>query len=124
MLFNCPSCEHLIIVEYPRIIHAGFNDSGFLYCNTCGDLLTWSSYDVAYQSLLGGKPPWDLTEDEKSIIESHVVKCPCGGAFTFKALPRCPECTQPIPGIIPDRIHWVQLRNRIDGEKEQIWKTS
>ena len=123
MKYTCPFCNTLIEVNYPDIIHAGFSDCGFLYCNRYGDLLTWSMYDVGYTTIIKGKPPWSLGEEEKVKIENALIDCPCGGKFKFQCHPRCPSCNNEIPEIAPDRIHWVRLRNLIDGEKQNIWKS-
>ena len=122
MIFQCPSCNFVIDVSYPKIIHAGFSDCGFLYCDKSGDLVTWSSYDKTYQSLVPNKHPWDLNAKEKAIIESNLVACPCGGKFPFAAKPRCPRCNHEIPSIV-DNIHWIDWKNRLDGERRNIWKT-
>jgi hypothetical protein len=122
MIYKCPFCHHVIEVNYPKVIHAGFSDCGFLYCNKSGDLITWSSYDKTYESLVPGKHPWMLSKKEQALIEGNLIDCPCGGKFTFAAHPRCPNCNAEIPDILPDDIHWVELKNLIDGEKENIWK--
>ncbi len=123
MKYECPSCKLTIIAEYPDVIHAGFSGCGFMYCDECGDLLTWSTYDVGYNAAIPENQPWDLTSDEKRRVEKAVIGCACGGTFRFDAKPRCPGCNAEIPGIIPDSIHWVRLKRRIDGEKVNIWKT-
>jgi len=123
MKYECPFCSATIEVNHPKIIHSGFSDCGFLYCSKCGDLLTWNMYDVGYRALMQDKAPWVLTEEDKHKVESSVIGCPCGGRFTFVAKPRCPNCNTEIPGILPDKMHWVQLKNLIDGEKVNIWRT-
>jgi uncharacterized protein with PIN domain len=119
---NCPECNYEINVSYPDIIHSGFNDSGFLYCDRSGDLLTWGIYDKRYRELVGDVAPWDLNEEEKKVIESALIQCPCGGTFKFAALPRCPNCNSVLPMLQRDKIHWIRLKDHIDGEKKNIWK--
>ena len=94
-----------------------------MYCNKCGNILTWSTFDPKYRTMVD-KHPWSLTEEEKKKVEEAVIPCDCGGKFTFSANPRCSNCHNEIPGILPDNIHFVVLGNRIDGEKQNvnIWK--
>jgi len=120
--FECPQCHHKIKADYPDIIHSGFDDSGFLYCDKSGDLLTWSSFDPRYVQLVGQIHPWALSKEQKSIVESSLIRCDCGGTFAFAATPRCPVCNHTIPEISIDDIHWIRLKNHIDGRKTNIWK--
>ena len=121
MKFQCPSCSYVIDVSYPKIIHAGLSDCGFLYCDKSGDLVTWSSYDKTYQSLVPNKHPWTLNAEEKALVEQNLIECPCGGKFTFAAQPRCPNCNHGIPNVV-DNVHWIELKNCLDGERQNIWK--
>ncbi len=124
MKYNCKFCNYLIEVDYPYIIHSGYNDTGFMYCNKSGDLITWNIYDDNYNKIAGNIAPWieKFTQKMKTEIEDSVIDCPCGGKFIFTAKPRCPNCNIEIPDILPDSIQFVQLRNRIDGEKVNVWK--
>jgi hypothetical protein len=79
MHYKCEHCHNTIKIEYPNIIHAGFNDSGFMYCNQCGDILTWSSYDNNYIEIVGSKHSWMLTVEEKNKVENAVISCDCNG---------------------------------------------
>lgn len=130
MSYECEHCGTLLSNEYPQSIHAGFSNLGFMYCNKCPNLLLWESYDNVYIELIGHKHPWTLTEEEKRKVEDNAIKCECGGKFQFDAKPRCPECNNEIPDILPSSIHFVKLKNvirgdiegKIQGEKESIWK--
>ena len=122
VIYECPACHYTIKVDYPKVIHAGFSNCGFLYCDKGGDLVTWSSFDKVYESLIPNKHPWTLNAKEKALVERSLTACPCGGKFTFAAKPRCPNCNHEIPEIV-DHIHWVELKNYIDGEKQNIWKS-
>lgn len=124
MKYTCSFCGFMTEVKYPKIIHAGFSNLGFMYCNKCGDVLTWSSFDPIFEKIVGRKHPWSLTSVEKREVENAIIKCKCGGDFTFSAKPRCPNCNNEIPDIVQDEIHFVILKNRIDGENENIsiWK--
>ena len=71
------------------MIHNGFNDSAFAYCDSCGrtallDLWT-APQDV---KLSFGAIPKEA--------EPRVAPCPCGGHFRSDASPRCPSCREPL----------------------------
>ena len=134
MAFVCKKCKKTISTEgqvlpgYPKEIHSGFANQGYLYCDVCPTLLVFSSFDETYRTLIHKKHPWMLTRDEQKIVEDHLIKCPCGGNFTFDAKPRCPYCNTEIPEINPLRgtetrsIYYVVLKDLIDGDKVKIWK--
>lgn len=122
MQYKCPACNYLIDVKYPKVIHSGFSNRGFIYCDKSGDLVIWGTYDQTYVSLIPDKHPWTLNKKEQKILEKGLLDCPCGGKFKFTASPRCPNCNVEIPDILPDDIHWVELKKLIDGDKENIWK--
>lgn len=123
MKYTCPFCNFSITAEYHQIVHSGFNNSGFMYCDKSGDILTWSTFDSNYRTIVD-KHPWSLTQDEKQKVEDAVITCTCGGRFRFSAKPRCPNCNNEVPAILPDDIHFVVLKGRINGEKKdaKIWK--
>lgn len=118
----CNFCKYQIIIDYPNIIHSGFNDSGFMYCDNCPNILTWSIYDRNYEKLVNGKVPWLLNDSEKNLIEESVIKCESGGNFRFSAKPRCPNCNNIISEILSDNIHYIILKKEFNGEKLNIWK--
>lgn len=120
--YECPSCKQRILLDHPDVVHAGFDDSGFLYCDKNGDLITWSTFDDTYQKLIGQIHPWLLSNDQKRIVEISLKECDCGGKFIYSAPPRCPNCNYPIPNIVKDNLHWVRLKKHIDGTKRNIWK--
>ena len=118
----CRFCNYSINIAYPKTIHAGFSNMGFMYCSKCPNLLTWGSYNREYMNIIQGKHPWDLNENEKNKVEDAIIKCECGGSFKFSAAPRCPNCNNEIPEILSDKIHYIVLKKEIDGDKENIWK--
>ena len=120
--YVCPFCANEIDISYPNSIHAGFNDSGFMYCDNSSHLVTWSILDKYYKALVNGAVPWLLSAEEKNKIETAVINCECGGSFKFSAKPRCPHCSNEIPEILPDAIHYIKLGKVLDGETENIWK--
>jgi hypothetical protein len=70
------------------LIHNGFNESAYAYCNRCGTtavLSGWASNippDASFQAHVKIAPG----------VESFLAPWPCGGRFTADAVPRCPSC--------------------------------
>lgn len=134
MSYICKKCKKTISTEgkvlpgYPKEIHSGFASQGYLYCDSCPMVLVFNAYDKKYVSLIGEKNPWMLTRNEQKLVEDNLIKCQCGGKFTFDAKPRCPHCNTEIPDITPLKgtekrsIDYVVLGNLIDGDKTKIWK--
>jgi hypothetical protein len=116
MSYKCEFCGTIIPNEYPNLIHAGFSNLGFMYCNKCPNLLVWESYDKIYSTFIGDKHPWTLSEEEKKKVEDNAIQCECGGKFQFDAKLRCPECNNEIPGILPSSIEFIELKNVIQGD--------
>jgi hypothetical protein len=103
--------------------HTGFNDTGYMYCDQDSTVVTWSTFDPIYRSLVPRTQPWALNADEKRRVEEAVVDCPHGGRFRFDALPRCPRCGIELPALAGDPIYFVILADRLDGEKQQlVWR--
>lgn len=122
---RCKRCSHNFTFHR---YHAGFSDLGYLYCDTDSTVLTWSSYDDAYESLVGKKHPWTLDIGEMELVERSIRACHCGGHFTFDASSRCPSCgaeQTDLPYMETNlgfrSIYYGVLGARIDGENEPIW---
>ena len=84
---TCDRCDQTF--EY-RLIHSGFNDTAFAYCDSCGG--------VAFLSIYSRKPP-GVVLDFGTIapeVEPFLAPCDCGGRFRADAAPRCPNCHQPL----------------------------
>ena len=71
-----------------RLIHNGFNDSAYAYCDSCGTtalLDTWQPDIPAAAGLVGHARILPS-------VEPFLARCDCGGGFTAHAAPRCPSC--------------------------------
>jgi hypothetical protein len=71
-----------------NLIHNGFNESAYAYCDTCGmtSILSGLSPDV---------PPAAGYRGHQRIVESvepFLTPCGCDGRFTATAGPRCSHC--------------------------------
>ena len=96
---NVGICEHCGREFGYYLIHNGFNDSSYAYCNQCGA--------VAILDLWGAPRAVTLerfqaiTED----VEPFLKPCRCGGSFRAGAAPRCPHCHRPLSAALANRIH-------------------
>jgi hypothetical protein len=74
------------------LIHSGFNDSAYAYCDRCGvtAILSGWSADIPAQAGL------QLHERITPSVEPFLAPCSCGGRFSASASPRCPTCDEPL----------------------------
>jgi hypothetical protein len=79
----CDRCSHEFAY---KLVHNGFNDSAYAYCDRCGctALLGWYTHPEG----LGFRPFQRIDAS----IEPFLKPCSCGGRFTAEASPRCPAC--------------------------------
>jgi hypothetical protein len=80
-------CEHCQRHLDYALIHNGFNDSAYAYCDTCGCTAVISGWSP--------KPQQAMLRVHQRIdteIEDYLERCQCGGHFSAKASPRCPFC--------------------------------
>jgi hypothetical protein len=81
----CGSCDRSFGYA---LIHTGFNDSAYGYCDRCGTTALFSaSSDAAPSGIdVGFHGPI------RAGAERFVLPCACGGQFRGTAVPRCPHC--------------------------------
>ena len=87
---KCERCGKLF--EY-YLIHNGFNESSYAYCDKCGKIAflnTHSVPDVLKQHFLEYARHKSISEE----LEKYIEKCSCGGNFKCGTSPRCPHCKQ------------------------------
>jgi hypothetical protein len=80
---TCESCGRTF--SY-RLIHNGFNDSAFAYCDRCGCEATLSGWHKAPEAQLKVHGP--VNPEAEALLQP----CSCGGTFRATASPRCPHC--------------------------------
>jgi hypothetical protein len=81
----CESCRSYF--QYV-LIHNGFGDSAYAYCDECGKLCL---LDCWYQEIpKSANVQWHKCIEPE--IEPLLQPCSCGGHFKFGASPRCPTC--------------------------------
>jgi len=84
------TCEHCAKSFPYYLIHNGFNESAYAYCDACG-----------ITTLLDGwTAPDEINIEVHTVIkrddEQLLPPCVCGGTFKSGASPRCPHCHQPL----------------------------
>jgi len=81
----CESCQKTF--QY-YLIHCGFNESAYAYCDACGCTLL---IDLPFQ-----EPGYRADLQAQGLVSRHTEKwldrCSCGGRFKAGASPRCPHC--------------------------------
>ena len=116
LTINCSSCGHKNDFEQPYAFHAGFGNQGFLY-NDAGNLtLVWSSFDPAYEAIVGKRHPWTLTTEQQTILEGALREAPFGGRWRFANPARCLECAKPISGPITETVYYLRYPSSVDAD--------
>jgi hypothetical protein len=69
------------------LIHNGFNDSSYAYCDSCGMTALLNLYLIPKINIKI-KPHQAI----ESKVEPFLQECSCGGKFRSEATPRCPHC--------------------------------
>ena len=83
------SCDHCAGTFRYQLIHNGFNDSAYAYCNQCSFTVLLSGWHTAAQRV-----KFKIHQRITSDIEVLLKPCPCGGVFRASADPKCPHCTK------------------------------
>jgi len=97
-----------------KLVHNGFNNTAYAYCEKCGK--------TAFFSFYSPKVPSGARLDcgpISSSIEPLVHPCDCGGRFRGSATPRCPYCRQPLSAELA--AHYIE-RNRGGWRWQNSWK--
>ena len=82
---SCNNCS----AEFPyALIHNGFNDSAYAYCDTCGIV----GFMSAWRSDIPQSANFRAHGPVSAQTESLLASCSCGGRFSITASPRCPLC--------------------------------
>jgi hypothetical protein len=77
------------------LIHNGFNDSAYSYCNSCGRTSILSGWYDKIPAVAKLK----LHQAIPETTEPYLEKCECGGDFKRDASPRCPYCNTELSAI-------------------------
>jgi hypothetical protein len=81
---NCSNCDKDFSYY---LIHNGFNDSSYAYCDLCGETCLLNLWTL----------PAEVEIKDYGVIpeeaEAKLKACKCGGTFRKGAAPRCPHCS-------------------------------
>jgi hypothetical protein len=100
------------------LIHSGFNNSFYAYCDRCGCTALLSAFDKRLQKPTAHRP---VLEEIALELERLLAHCRCGGQFRKGASPRCPHCTRPLS---PNAAASFIERNATGAEKGWRWQRS
>ena len=81
-------CESCRVGFTYFLVHNGFNDSAYAYCDTCGMTALLSGWSKKIPAGVNLKIHEVISES----VEPFLQKCTCGGTFRRDASPRCPRC--------------------------------
>ena len=114
---DCTSCGHKSEFDQPYPIHAGFSNQGFLYNDEGNLTLIWSSFDPAYEAIVGKQHPWMLAVEDQRSLEAALRPAPSGGNWRFTNSARCVKCAKAISGPITQTIYYVLYPGSIKTER-------
>ena len=77
------------------LVHNGFNDSAYSYCNRCGR----TSILSGWCDIIPAGAKLKLHQVIAETSEPYLEKCECGGNFKRDASPRCPHCNTELSAI-------------------------
>ena len=107
MVIRCESCGHSSEFAQPYAYHAGFADQGFLYDDAGTLTLVWSSFDPAFEAIVGRLHPWTLTPPVQAALEARLKSAPTGGRRRFSNPARCLNCRQEISGPMTRTVYYI-----------------
>lgn len=97
---NIGTCEHCGGTFTYALLHNGFNESAYAYCDSCGITAV----------LDGWKMPDGIQVQLQTVIKPEdeilLLPCECGGVFKSGASPRCPHCHSPIS--VESARQWIE----------------
>jgi hypothetical protein len=85
-LGTCESCSQAFSYD---IVHNGFGDTAYAYCDRCGCtalISAWTRHPPGVPIVFQR----GISED----VEPFLRSCLCGGNFRANASPRCPSCNE------------------------------
>ena len=85
------TCEHCDQQFSYALLHNGFNDTAYAYCDICGCTALLSAWSPVPDGV-----PIRFHECIGKDVEPYLKQCSCGGHFRAGASPRCPHCKHPL----------------------------
>jgi hypothetical protein len=96
---QCDRCQEAF--SY-RIIHNGFGDTAYAYCDSCGMVTLLSCWCNHIPKRVKLQVHRSITSD----IEPFLQPCRCGGRFRSSASPRCPHCHAELSALAATK--WIE----------------
>jgi hypothetical protein len=85
-------CEHCQQEFGYMLLHSGFGDLTYAYCDSCGKTAILSLWNQRMPRL----PDCPGQREMCSAMEAYLKPCDCGGRFKTGSSPRCPHCREPL----------------------------
>jgi hypothetical protein len=86
---SCGTCESCLSEFGYHLIHCGFSDCAYAYCDLCGITCIvggWGDTNKPHQA------PLRIQGTIQVETEPWLQPCACGGRFRSQSSPRCPHC--------------------------------
>lgn len=112
------TCDHCLKEFSYQLIHNGFNDSAYAYCDRCSYTVILSGWYAPLRKL---KHPVHFHKRISPDVEPLLRPCPCGGTFRHSADPKCPHCSEPLS---PDKAANFIEKNAPGTAKGWRWQRS
>ena len=113
MVITCDACGVRNEFAQPYPYHAGFANQGFLYNDAGNSTLVWSSFDPAYEEIVGTIHPWALSEELRTQLEASLPAAPQGGRWRFTNPARCNKCQSEISPPMGDNIYYLEYPDSV-----------
>ncbi len=99
------------------LIHNGFNETSYSYCDHCGKTCLLDEYSEE----IPRKCQWFFETDKRyekisDKLEGYLKKCSCGGSFKRNASPRCPHCRQELDPVEVNKFIYNDVRPEYKGK--------
>jgi hypothetical protein len=114
---NRGECEHCRVSFHYSLVHNGFNESSFAYCELCGMTAILSGWYAEIPAEANFVVHGPVSRESEALL----APCVCGGQFRGDAAPRCPTCRQ-ILDPLEARV-WIEA-NAPGAQKGWRWQNS
>lgn len=88
---NIGKCNNCLKNFGYTLIHNGFNETSYAYCDKCGKTAFFDSYSVPekLKKIFVEESRHHVLSNK---LEKFIQPCDCSGNFKHNASPRCPHC--------------------------------
>lgn len=117
---NIGICENCHKSFSYKLIHNGFNESSYAYCDNCGKTAIFDSYLVPNElkQIYNNNSRHNAISEE---LEDFIMPCDCSGNYKHNASPRCPHCNEELSAILAEKY----IENNAPGvEKGWQWQSN